>query len=166
MDAGASRRWPPKITTEQEKAIDSLEVRIDGGTRRRLMVHSMLPLMTALRTCTRDLVKTWGFDPAIQDALASKPEPLSPPGSWLSDSDYPLAALMRGANGLVRFRLDIDTEGKVSACHVLKNVQSPDFEKITCKQIRKYAQFKPALDASGKTASSYYVNTVRYVMAS
>jgi protein TonB len=71
---------------------------------------------------------------------------------------------MRGANGLVRFRLDVDPEGHVGACHVLKSIQSPDFEKITCDLIRKRARFKPALDASGKPTPSYYVNTVKWVM--
>ena len=151
----------PGTTTEEERAVDQVDLRFNGDTL-RLPLKPFGQVMAAVHTCTRALVKSWGFDPETQEALKARASVIGPPDHLLTSADYPSGALRQGANGLVRFRLDVDPDGRVSGCHILKGVQSPEFEKTTCDLVRRRARFEPALDATGKPIASYDVDSVQW----
>lgn len=58
----------------------------------------------------------------------------------------------------MQFRLDVDPEGKVAACHILARTDPDDFSKLTCKLMSGRARFIPALDAQGKPVKSFFVS--------
>ena len=155
----------PAITPEQEAAVTYVVVRQGAHKPIRLELGSMGAPMRAMRTCIDDLVRSWGFDPAVQAALSRHPVSIGSPGDWLRSGDYPGAMLTVGGQGLVQFRLDIDEQGAVTGCHIQGHTKPEGFTALTCRLITKRAKFRPALDMSGKPVKSYNVNRVRWIMA-
>nr|WP_294817761.1 TonB family protein [uncultured Sphingomonas sp.] len=158
---------PPKITPEQEKSVTGVTVSIQGRKPLRLVVaNGFAKPMAALRTCMDDLLKSWGYDPAVQATLRQSVTPSASPASWIRDGDYPIAAIWGGHSGFVQFRLDIDPQGKIAGCHVLARTSPDDFADTTCRLLTKRASFKPALDGDGKPVRSYFISRVRFMMGS
>ncbi len=153
------------ISPAREAAITTIAFKPARGKRYLLETGSMGAPMAAVRTCTEDLVKTWGYDPAIEARLQQRPVPIDSPATWLRTGDFPTPAVFQGHNGLVRFRLDIDASGMPRGCRVLYRTNPDEFADLTCQLITKRARFKPALDAQGKPVKSFYINNVRWMAA-
>lgn len=154
----------PTISKEQEAAVTSITYSASGRKPVRLQTGSMAPVMAAMRTCTEDLLRHWGFDPAVQASLKRPVQPLSNPGTWLRSGDYPTGSLINGENGLVKFRLDVESDGSVSACRILYRTNPDSFADLSCKLLKQRARFAPALDAQGKPVKSYFLSQVRWIM--
>jgi Gram-negative bacterial TonB protein C-terminal len=157
---------PPDVTPQREAAVTSITFKRPGAGPVLLQTGSMAGPMKAMRTCTDDLLRHWGFDPVIQGALSRRVQPTGNPGSWLRSGDYPTGALWNGENGLVRFRLDVEPDGLVSNCRILFRTNPDSFADLSCKLLRSRAQFLPALDSNGKPVKSYYLGQVRWVVGS
>lgn len=110
-----------------------------------------------------DLVKHWGFDPVEIAALTRSPTPMTNPATWLRPDDYPQALLMRGGNGIIRFRTDVDAEGKITNCRILSQTRPEGFADLTCRLITQRARFSPALDSERNPVKAFWVNSVRWV---
>jgi TonB family protein len=154
---------PPVIAPATEAAVTSMDFEIGNSKRVRLLTGSMGKAMATMRSCMDGLIKTWGFDPAVEANLSRPLQPLRSPATWLVSSDYPVGALSQGHSGIVHFRADVDPSGKVESCHVLSATKPSDFELATCRGITKRARFAPALDAKGQPVRSFHVNTVRWL---
>jgi Gram-negative bacterial TonB protein C-terminal len=150
----------PQITPEQEAATTTLTVGLIGGKYYRFELGAMKATMAALRKCNEDLVRRWGYDPVEQAGLARAATPKGNPGNWMVNSDFPTH--LRGENGFVEFRLDVDEAGKTSGCHVLSATKPKGFDTQTCQVLGRRAKFLPALDKSGKPVSSFYVGSVTF----
>lgn len=144
-------------------AVSAFEVK-SGMERPFVLVTGPLgKAFGALDTCLDDLVSTWGFDPALQRKLASKPKPRSNPGSWISYQDYPPKQLDKDVSGIVRFRLDVGSDGMPTKCVVQAAYSAPEFESATCTILMRKARFEPAKDASGASVPSYWVSSVKWL---
>lgn len=78
------------------------------------------------------------------------------PGGWVTDADYPSAALRSGDEGTTRFKLDVDGSGKVTNCTVTGSSGSALLDSTACNLLRRRARFTPAQDDAGnKMAASY-----------
>lgn len=155
---------PLTITPETEAAVTSLTIRVVGRTTFKLSLPSMGPAMRALRDCTTDLVRQWGFDPAEQSRLASRPSPKNSQHLWLTPSDYPNRSLFEGESAIVRYRLNVDENGNPTACEVQRRTNSPEFAEITCSRLMQRARFLPAISNSGKPVAAYFVGTVTWLV--
>ncbi len=156
----------PSITPEQEAAVTSITFRRPGTRPIQLQTGSLAAPMQAMRNCTDDLLRHWGFDPAVQKALSRRVQPTGNPGHWLRSGDYPVGALWSGENGLVRFRLDVEPDGSVSNCRILFRTNPDSFADLSCKLLRERARLSPALDSAGKPVKSYYLSQVRWITGS
>ena len=154
----------PVVTPASEAAVTALGFKKPGGKRYRLETGSMAAPLAAMRACTTDLVKTWGYDPAVEEHLTRRPVPVESPAKWLGTNDFPDKAVIAGHNGIVRFRLDVDPAGTPTGCRVLYRTNPDDFADLSCKLLMKRARFNPALDGAGKPVKSYYINNIRWVM--
>lgn len=154
---------PPAISLEQERAVNAITVKIKFGKAYRLETGPMDKPMSAMRTCLDDLVKHWGYDPAIQASLSRQPMSLTPSNSWLRSDDYPKESLRQGNNGIVRIRLDIDDKGGVVACRVIGRTSPDEFADLSCKLITQRARFDPALDAQSKPVRSFFVAKILWL---
>lgn len=152
-----------EVTPQQEAAIDSITFSVSKGSKTRLVTGSMDAPMQAMRACTDDLIKSWGYDPALLSTLTRPPTPKNNPGSWVNDNDYPRDSLAAGNSGIVQFRLQVDESGKISSCRILQSFKPADFDKLSCDLIGRRARFDPALDAAGKPVKWFYVNSIRWV---
>ena len=88
--------------------------------------------------------------------------PLQNPGSWVTNDDYPPAALRAGEEGTAAFTLDVDDKGMVTGCVVTSSAQSPWLDDATCRLLKARARFVPALDASGTPIPAQYRNRFRW----
>ncbi|MDE2411690.1 MAG: energy transducer TonB [Sphingomonadales bacterium] len=158
----ADRVVPPSISVADERKVSSLTITAPSGKRYKLLLGPMDGPFAAMRACTTNLVQSWGYDPATQAALKSRPMPKSSPGTWMRPNDYPVDMLERGASGIVRFRLDVDERGGMSNCHILAHAGDDDFANTTCKILMKRGQFDPAIDAAGQATKGYFVSAVRW----
>lgn len=160
---GPDEDWRPPVTRATETAVKTITISYSGRQR----VFTTGPLdkaFDALRKCTDNLVKTWGFDPQQQAALSRRPDPLSSPSRWIGSSDYPSAMLNRGKQALVNFRLSVSAQGLPTACEVQSSYNEKKFDDATCAALMRRARFTPALDAKGQPVASFYLNTVRWIM--
>jgi protein TonB len=67
-----------------------------------------------------------------------------------SADDYPAEAQVRGEEGTVRAKLDIDTRGRVSKCSIIQSSGHASLDEATCQILRRRARFTPARDVDGK----------------
>ena len=93
---------------------------------------------------------------------ATGPIPLSRPGGWASDADYPPAALQRKATGISGFKLTISVLGVPARCEITRSSGDPDLDAATCALMMNRARFKPATDRSGLAIVSTFVSSVRW----
>jgi TonB family protein len=152
----------PTITAPQEQSVKSISFKMPGAKVYRLQTESLGPPFAAMRACTDDLLRHWGYDPAVQTALSRPTIPTENPGRWLRSSDFPTKPLSQGMNGYVRFRLDVDETGKVAGCRILYRTNPDEFADLSCQLISKRAKFTPALDAKGAPVKSFYINQIRW----
>lgn len=87
--------------------------------------------------------------PPAPPRVAKKLTPRGSPQSWVTDDDYPAAALRAEQAGTVGFRLDVDATGKVSNCTVTASSGSSLLDTTACSLLKRRARFTPAEDASG-----------------
>jgi TonB family protein len=110
-------------------------------------------------------------------ALAVQPAPPAPPAdtkppdraranlaSYISDTDYPLAAVVAGEQGAVGFRLFISAEGLVSDCQVTSSSGSRTLDEATCRILGARARFRPARDADGRPTTDQTSGRIRWVL--
>ncbi|MBF9150080.1 TonB family protein [Novosphingobium sp. 1Y9A] len=90
--------------------------------------------------------------------------PKGAPGSWVSDRDYPSAAIREEREGLTRFRLAIGTDGRVAGCEITGSSGSPDLDAATCAKVTARARFVPALGSDGMPTTGSYNGSVRWVL--
>jgi periplasmic protein TonB len=90
--------------------------------------------------------------------------PKGSPGAWVSDRDYPSAAIREEREGVTRFRLSIGVDGRVTGCEVTASSGSPDLDAATCAKVSARARFLPALGSDGLPTTGSYSSSVRWVL--
>jgi hypothetical protein len=160
---GEGEARPAPVTSERAAQVTSLIVAW-GSKGVQIGTGPLGKAFAAMDSCTEDLVKSWGLDPAQQKMLSRRPRPLTEPDTWLPRGSYPTDLAREGEQSLVDVRLMIDASGAVTDCQVVNGFNEARFAKITCDKITQRAKFEPALDAAGAPAASYAVRRVRWVV--
>lgn len=163
-EGGKPDETAPQISAQQEAAVSGVTVKVGPRKPFRLDFGSVAKPMEQLRSCQAHLLKSWGYDPGVQAKLSKPARAANSPAAWLSSSDYPAGAAAMGQNGIVRFRLDVEADGRVVGCHVLARTNPDVFADTTCRAVTRRAKLTPALDAAGKPVRSLYVQKVRWQM--
>ncbi|GEO01513.1 hypothetical protein NSE01_33450 [Novosphingobium sediminis] len=88
--------------------------------------------------------------------------PLGMPGRWVSDADYPTAALRRGEQGAAGFEVTIGPDGRVRDCRITRSSGSAALDAATCAKVSERAQFSPARDENGDLVVGRYANVIRW----
>lgn len=89
-------------------------------------------------------------------------KPLGAPGKWVSDADYPAAALHRGQQGASAFELTIGPDGRVRDCRITRSSGSADLDAATCAKVSERASFTPARDAHGDLVMGSFSGVIRW----
>lgn len=155
---------PAPISAERYRRADHVWI----DTRRMyaiaLETGPLDEVFASLDSCMEGLMAQWGIDVDAHRTLSRVATPASNPGRWITSDDYPREELRRRGQGLVHFRLDVDTEGRPTACHIQRATRSDYFAQVSCEQLMRNAEFLPALNASGNPIASYFATTVRFSM--
>lgn len=128
-----------------------------------------------IRDIVTPVIPDAGYGVLIEPKVSPSPEPSpsfatrgaspkSAPGSWVSDRDYPSAAIRAEREGTTRFRLAIGLDGRVTGCEVTGSSGSADLDAATCAKVSARARFIPALGSDGMPAAGSYAGAVRWVL--
>lgn len=89
-------------------------------------------------------------DPPVQRAKPVALAPRGNPASWVTNDDYPAAALRGEEQGRTRFMLTVAADGRPSACTITGSSGSPTLDQAACRLLMKRAKFAPGKDADGQ----------------
>jgi len=109
-------------------------------------------VLAAMKTCTDNLLRSWGVDPA------AKAVPMGNPGGWFTDDDYPSEARRRNASGRVVAIVTADPEGHVKACRIVSSSKDPALDQQTCDLARRRGRYQTS------AADSFAVLGIRWVL--
>lgn len=151
------------IGSDRIAAVNALTIGTPLRRPVRLALGSMRAPFAALDKCTDDLLVRWGVDPVRHATLTREATPKVDPSHWITSNDYPSTALMRGAQGIVDFRMSVDENGSPTGCHIQQSTRPPEFDTTVCKVMMKHAQFLPALDKDGKPFADFFRSSVTFV---
>ncbi|MXP48028.1 TonB family protein [Altererythrobacter luteolus] len=90
------------------------------------------------------------------------PTPRGNPGSWASPRDYPSRALREEREGVTRFRVTVNADGRVTNCQITGSSGHSDLDETTCKLITRRGRFRPATDGNGQETTGTWSNAVRW----
>jgi TonB family protein len=80
------------------------------------------------------------------------------PSSWFGGNSYPVEAMKKGIEGSVTFDVDVDSEGKPTACRVTLSSGYQILDQATCDVVQQKGRFIPAKDRDGKPVVGHYSN--------
>lgn len=106
-----------------------------------------------------------GPSPTETHSVAFKPRPPVPknnPRKWVTTDDYPSRDLREENEGTAAFRVVVGTNGRVSACEIVRSSGHPGLDAATCKAVSARARFEPATDDKGEAVVGTYSNSVRW----
>jgi protein TonB len=76
----------------------------------------------------------------------------------IAREDYPLDAVRNGWEGTAVAELRINTEGRVSACRIVKSTGHKVLDDATCNLFVRRAKFHPAIDEFGRPMEDVVVS--------
>ena len=153
------------IGAERQRAITTVELDYGRGNSLILQTGPLDQAVAAMEKCTQNLVATLGLDEASQEQLASKPEPLdlSTVARKLQQA-YPLKMLRDEEDGLVKYRVLVNAEGKPEGCQIAQSSRPASFDDFVCFFIIRELEFEPARNSAGEPVAGIYTGSVRYVI--
>lgn len=80
--------------------------------------------------------------------------PKGNPASWITQDDYPPAALRDEAQGTTAISWDINTQGRVENCRVTSSSGNAALDAAACRALTRKARYTPALDQNGNPTRS------------
>lgn len=90
--------------------------------------------------------------------------PVAIVSGWISDRDYPKAALKRRSQGTTQIRIRVTAEGRAEDCQVFRSSGDAELDAATCAIITSRTRFRPATDSDGKPTWQYAMLPVRWVI--
>lgn len=119
--------------------------------------------------------------PAPPAVIIPPPAPIAPPapppppapsqarraqsqGNWSQRiiENYPARAIREETEGTVRVSVTIGADGRVSACSVSGSSGSSVLDAAACDGMRRFARFRPALNAGGQPTTDTYSTSIVY----
>ncbi len=82
---------------------------------------------------------------------ASEPEQVA--GS-IGNDDYPRAALVDRAQGIVEFSFTVLPDGRIANCRITRSSRNPALDTTTCRLALQRFRFRPARDSAGRAIAS------------
>ncbi|MEM6828791.1 MAG: energy transducer TonB [Pseudomonadota bacterium] len=127
-----------------------------------LETGNMKEPIEALNTCTDDLLKDWGLDPAKHKSYRPVVFRNLRGITKTIQANYPRAALLKGQSGIVWMRVTVEADGTASDCRLEKTTQADSLESPACKTVMRSGRFDPAVDKDGNPIRSFYATSITY----
>jgi protein TonB len=90
--------------------------------------------------------------------------PIGDVSKWISNRDYPNDARVAGEEGMVGFRIDIDTQGQPTACTITASTGSASLDRRTCDVLMRRARFTPHYDVNDVPIASRWNQRFRWAL--
>lgn len=152
------------VDTEAAKPLREITL-AQGG---RTLVFRTGPLAApfgVLNDCTSHILTTWGLDAEAHGSAQRKTRLLDEQRAARAVQElYPLRALREARGGVVGLVMLVDQTGKPTECRITNDSGNRELNAVACEQLMQ-ARFDPALDASGKPMTSYWMTRVIYRIA-
>lgn len=100
--------------------------------------------------------------PPSRPTIAEKLAPLTDPMTWITDDDYPFAAIQDAAQGTTGFVLTVDARGTVVDCQVTSSSGWELLDASTCDLLMARSRFKPARDFEGRPVAATFRSRMRW----
>ncbi|WP_299308986.1 energy transducer TonB [uncultured Croceicoccus sp.] len=114
----------------------------------------------AMNACSENLLSHWGLDIAAHRTLRSPVRMVDETAPWLN---YPDQQNLDRIEGLVEYRVMVDSAGLATACHIQSGSgPDTDFGDAVCHGMMNTVVFEPAINAGGEPIASYYRGTVDF----
>ncbi len=94
--------------------------------------------------------------------LSQAGSPANNPGTWVTNSDYPIRAMMEEMEGTTGFRLSYDADGQPKTCDITSPSGHAELDEATCRLAMERARFNPGRNQVGKPVGGTYSNRVRW----
>ncbi len=99
--------------------------------------------------------------PPAPPAPAAPPAPPAPviskaaavrgnPGSWVTNDDYPAAALNSQDQGVSGITFEVNASGRIENCRVSSSSGSALLDRTACRLVTQRGRYSPALNAAGQ----------------
>ncbi|MBY8823214.1 TonB family protein [Sphingomonas colocasiae] len=76
------------------------------------------------------------------------------PARWITNDDYPVAAIRARAEGVSSIAWTIDVDGRAIDCKVVRSSGNADLDAAACAALTRRARYSPALDEAGDPVRS------------
>lgn len=143
--------------------VTGIQVTEPNGRRLILQTGRLGKATAMMRQCGNEQLSAWGFDPAVQQKIVRPAASTRSLADYFTSSDYPNAAVFNRSESVVRARLHIGVDGRVTRCISLTPFREPGFAEVVCRNLSK-AMFHPAELADGTKVPDYVVATIRFEM--
>ena len=161
---------PPQIVDGASFPVEDLSrERLDAITHVRLWMSIVEPvrlnigplgdILMKQRECASILAGQLQFAERIH------PPKLVNPGELGRQIRYPAYLLRNEMDGLVKFRLTVDENGKPTFCSILDSTRPQLFDDEVCLSLLRHAKFTGATDAVGKPIASQFTSAVRFAVS-
>jgi len=115
---------------------------------------------------TQPAAREGGVAPPLERPTLSAPVGARPinPASWISSNDdlpWPSRGF-RSGQGVLRYTLLIDEEGRAEDCEVDRSTGVRRFDRQACRILMERARFEPARGTDGEVAKARYSSSVRF----
>ncbi|RYD68608.1 MAG: energy transducer TonB [Sphingomonadales bacterium] len=148
-------RYEPELLDDLA-ASDGIRIERDDTLVASLKLTGTAKAIPVLQACAHRVAKANPIDPFDDGSDAPNTGGLAKPvsargsaGAWVTDDDYPAAALRAEQEGTVGFKLDVDAAGAVLNCAITTSSGSALLDVTACSLIKRRARFNPAQNAAG-----------------
>lgn len=147
--------WYRRLAGANYRDLDASNIRTGTGT-------STVPSAPSRSQPSR----RGGVAPALDRPTLSAPVGVRPidPAGWISSQD-PLPWPSRGfrsGQGVLRYTLLVDEEGRAEKCEIERSTGSRRFDRQACQILIDRARFEPARGNDGAATKARYTSSVRF----
>ncbi|HEX9964445.1 MAG TPA: TonB family protein [Allosphingosinicella sp.] len=135
--------------------------------RRRPATASAPALAAVLRSAAAIALAAAAAPASSSTPLTLNPEPGSavpkgPLTAYVTEGDYPAAAIRHRQQGTVFFRLSIGRDGRVTGCTVTSSSSSDLLDSTTCRLMVRRVRFTPATDPQGRPRADEFAGQIEW----
>lgn len=145
------------------------EIVVTGGFEKavNLPVGTMAEVRRLMADCTDDLLRTWGFDPALP-VVGTAPPARTGAMQYAARiaANYPRDMVRQSRSARVRVTVQVGPDGRVTHCHAHNAEPYPQFEVAACEGMMAHARYIPALDDAGNAVGGYDSMDIVYSLGS
>jgi TonB family protein len=155
-----------RISTEQpelDALVSTKTLAIKAGDfHAAFYLRNVKRALDALASCERDLLISWGMDPAVLATIATPHR--GELARFFSTNDYPTDAIGMKKQGTAGVRFWVTTDGKVRDCKIVASAGHPLLDSKTCQVLTKRGRLEPARTKEGAAVESISFARVNWMM--